>query len=117
MAFSLPVVKLISLHLSCPSATLPDDMILSSCMHVPLPKALHLSRFHQARPNDYPLELLKQKPPASFHNFKKIDSIKIYNQWSASGGHQLFFKKNHVHKNLNYYYYSSKNHELLAKTD
>ncbi|KNC33597.1 hypothetical protein FF38_06838 [Lucilia cuprina] len=77
MAFSLPVVELILLHFSCPSATVPDDMILSSCMH--------------ARPNDYPLELLKQKPPASFHNFKKIDSIKIYNQ-------------------------RSKNHELLAKT-
>ncbi|KNC33593.1 hypothetical protein FF38_06837 [Lucilia cuprina] len=33
IASSLPVVKLILQHCSCPSATAPDDMILGSCLH------------------------------------------------------------------------------------
>ncbi|KAI8119432.1 hypothetical protein FF38_06836 [Lucilia cuprina] len=117
IAFSLPVVKLILQHCSCPSATAPDDMILGSCLHSLQLKALHSPRFHQARPNDYPLELLQQVPPVSFHKFWQLDPIEVYNQWFAAEDHQLLAMENHVHKNLIDLEYSSKSRRLLAKTE
>ncbi|XP_037820372.1 beta-1,3-glucosyltransferase-like [Lucilia sericata] len=117
IAFSLPVVKLILQHCSCPSATAPDDMILGSCLHSLQLKALHSSRFHQARPNDYPLELLQQEPPVSFHKFWQLDPIEVYSEWFAAEEHQLLAKENHVHENLIDLDYSSKNRKLLAKTE
>ncbi|KAM7353445.1 beta-1,3-glucosyltransferase isoform 1-T5 [Cochliomyia hominivorax] len=117
IAFSLPVVKLILQHCSCPSPSSPDDMILGSCLHSLQLKALHSSRFHQARPSDYPLELLKLEPPISFHKFWQHDPIEVYNRWFAAADQELLAEEKLLQENLIELNYRSKTRKLLARTE
>ncbi|XP_073823069.1 beta-1,3-glucosyltransferase [Musca autumnalis] len=81
IAFSVPALRRIVQHCSCPTPSAPDDMILGSCLHTLQMKALHSAHFHQARPNDYPTERLRQEVPVSFHKFWQMDPREIYRQW------------------------------------
>ncbi|XP_037961043.1 beta-1,3-glucosyltransferase [Teleopsis dalmanni] len=89
IALSLPVVRLILQHCTCPSATAPDDMILGSCLHSLQLSAIHTPRFHQARPNDYPPALLQIEPPISFHKFWQLDPYMVHSDWFATADHQM----------------------------
>ncbi|XP_065356364.1 beta-1,3-glucosyltransferase [Calliphora vicina] len=117
IAFSLPVVRLILQQCSCPSPSAPDDMILGSCLHSIQLQAIHSSRFHQARPNDYPFELWKQEPPVSFHKFWQLDPVDVYNQLFAAQDRQLVAEENLVLENLIDLDFSSKTRKLLANTE
>ena len=83
MIFSRKLVDLIiqSGRCSCPRPDDPDDMHLGICMSNLGLKIVHSPRFHQARPEDYPLELLKSQDPISFHKFWNTDPIKMYQDW------------------------------------
>ena len=42
---------------------------------------VHSDRFHQARPEDYPPELLQHRDPISFHKFWNNDPISTYKKY------------------------------------
>ncbi|XP_061396343.1 beta-1,3-glucosyltransferase [Musca vetustissima] len=129
IAFSLPTLRRIVQHCSCPTPAAPDDMILGSCLHTLQMKALHSAHFHQARPNDYPSERLKHDRPVSFHKFWQIDPREVYHQWFYEEDDRMLLREakdiieevNHGHghpiqseDNINYYH---KNRNLLAKPE
>lgn len=68
-------------HCTCPSISSPDDMIIALCLQRIGIDAIHSSRFHQARPNDYALEVLLDSEPISFHKFWQIDPFEVYEEW------------------------------------
>ncbi|XP_013114966.2 beta-1,3-glucosyltransferase [Stomoxys calcitrans] len=126
IALSVPALQLIVQHCSCPSPSAPDDMILGSCLHTLQLKALHSSRFHQARPNDYPAERLEQEAPVSFHKFWQLDPNEIYRQWFFDADDRMLLmdakdveSEKEVpqpppEENLSYYH---KSRNLLAKPE
>ncbi|XP_073943631.1 beta-1,3-glucosyltransferase-like isoform X2 [Choristoneura fumiferana] len=65
----------------CVSASAPEDMTLGACAReygVPL---THSPLFHQARPQDYPREVLSRDRPVSFHRHSSPDPYKVYATW------------------------------------
>ncbi|XP_075151353.1 beta-1,3-glucosyltransferase [Haematobia irritans] len=126
IAVSVPALQLIVQHCSCPSPSAPDDMILGSCLHTLQLKALHSSRFHQARPNDYPAERLKQEAPVSFHKFWQMDPNEVYQEWFFNADDRMLLtdakdveaekdvRRQKPQENPNYYH---KNRNLLAKPE
>ncbi|XP_045533351.1 beta-1,3-glucosyltransferase isoform X3 [Pieris brassicae] len=80
-ALSVGAAKLLS-QCACASLSAPDDMTLGACathrLHVPL---THSPLFHQARPQDYPREVLARDRPISFHRHSTPDPLKVYATW------------------------------------
>lgn len=89
IAFSFPTVRKIVQSCTCPTISSPDDMILGSCLHGLNVKAIHSSRFHQARPMDYPKPLLALQKPVSFHKFWQLDPIAVYEKWFKEDDEKL----------------------------
>uniref|UniRef100_T1PKK8 Fringe-like glycosyltransferase domain-containing protein n=1 Tax=Musca domestica TaxID=7370 RepID=T1PKK8_MUSDO len=129
IALSVPALRRIVQHCSCPTPSAPDDMILGSCLHTLQMKALHSAHFHQARPSDYPTERLKHDKPVSFHKFWQMDPREIYHQWFFDNDDRMLLSeakaideeiKNHrghpilAEDNIQYYH---KNRNLLAKPE
>ncbi|XP_055916522.1 beta-1,3-glucosyltransferase [Eupeodes corollae] len=104
IAFSLPTVRKIVQSCTCPTISSPDDMILGSCLHGLNVRAIHSSRFHQARPMDYPATLLTIQKPVSFHKFWQLDPVSVYEEWFAEDDKRLYtqetlsrkIKKEHI---------------------
>ncbi|XP_017023814.1 beta-1,3-glucosyltransferase [Drosophila kikkawai] len=78
---SLPLVRLIVDRCSCPSASAPDDMILGYCLQVLGVPAVPAAGMHQARSQDYAMELLQLEPPVSFHKFWGTEPDYTYSRW------------------------------------
>ncbi|EFP10895.1 hypothetical protein CRE_30816 [Caenorhabditis remanei] len=77
MIFSRSAVE--SLLQTCPSCAAdndPDDMTIGICAVTSGIPIVHESRLHQARPQDYAPEYLRD--PISFHKFTDIDPVSIY---------------------------------------
>ncbi|XP_032514054.2 beta-1,3-glucosyltransferase isoform X1 [Danaus plexippus] len=67
---------------SCPCSTLdqPDDMALGACAARRNITITHSPLFHQARPQDYPREVLARDRPASFHRLSAPPG-RVYSTW------------------------------------
>ena len=66
----------------CPKPDHPDDMHLAGACIANLGRVVvHSDRFHQARPEDYPPELLQHRDPISFHKFWNNDPISTYKKY------------------------------------
>ena len=66
----------------CPRPDQPDDMYFAgSCVAALGLNIVHSDRFHQARPDDYSPDLLKDHDPISFHKFWNHDPIKVYEKY------------------------------------
>ncbi|KAM9455945.1 beta-1,3-glucosyltransferase isoform 2-T2 [Clarias gariepinus] len=75
------VLKIISSGCGCYSPDAPDDMVLRRCFNTLGLSVTHSPQFHQARPDDYPKELLLRQSPISFHKHWNINPISVYQQW------------------------------------
>ncbi|XP_038215958.1 beta-1,3-glucosyltransferase isoform X1 [Zerene cesonia] len=65
---------------ACAAPHAPDDMSLGACaLRLRAPLA-HSPLFHQARPQDYPREVLARDRPVSFHRLPR-EPVKIYAAW------------------------------------
>ena len=74
----------------CPKPDHPDDMHLAgACISNLGEVVVHSDRFHQARPQDYPPELLKYRDPISFHKFWNNDPIKVYKTYFKNADQKL----------------------------
>lgn len=80
MIFSRSAVE--SLLQTCPACAAdsdPDDMTIGMCaVHSEIP-IVHESRLHQARPQDYAEDSIRD--PISFHKFTEIDPRMIYQKY------------------------------------
>ncbi|XP_068151364.1 beta-1,3-glucosyltransferase isoform X3 [Drosophila tropicalis] len=102
IVFSLPLVRLIVEHCSCPTANAPDDMILGYCLQALGVWAIPGNGLHQARPQDYARELLQQNLPLSFHKFSNTQPEHTYKRWlGGSGGNQSLHHAQLDHNNNN----------------
>lgn len=110
IVFSLSVIEKLVESCRCPAPTSPDDMILALCLQKMDVEPMHSSRFHQvrlchmthtqtntwsseqkilisnifkfqARPIDYPIEVLLHNHPISFHKFWQMDPYFVYEKW------------------------------------
>ncbi|KAL7740663.1 hypothetical protein ACLKA6_000036 [Drosophila palustris] len=81
IVLSVPLLRLIVEHCSCPAASAPDDMILGYCLQALGVPALHASGLHQARPQDYAPELLHLNAPVSFHKYWQTRPEHTYKRW------------------------------------
>lgn len=106
IVFSLSVIEKLVDSCRCPAPTSPDDMILALCLQRMDVEPMHSSRFHQvrlchththmvlrgkiiisnifnlqARPIDYPKEVLLHNHPISFHKFWQMDPYFVYEKW------------------------------------
>ncbi|XP_018610548.2 beta-1,3-glucosyltransferase isoform X2 [Scleropages formosus] len=84
MVFSrMAVSKLLASSCRCYSDNAPDDMVLGMCLNALGIPVTHSPLFHQARPSDYPKDLLVHQTPVSFHKHWNIDPVKVYYEWLA----------------------------------
>lgn len=107
MVLSRTALQLIAGNCRCPAPDTPDDMWLGACSESLGVSIVHFSGFHQvvwhlllfplnsklsmvsfyrkiqARPDDYPLELLKTQFVVSFHKHWMIDPVQVYETWFA----------------------------------
>ncbi|KAF4082077.1 hypothetical protein AMELA_G00147590 [Ameiurus melas] len=82
MVFSrVAVLKILSSGCGCYSPDAPDDMVLGRCLNTLGLSVTHSPQFHQARPNDYPKELLLRQSPISFHKHWNINPVAVYQKW------------------------------------
>ncbi|XP_060666011.1 beta-1,3-glucosyltransferase-like [Drosophila nasuta] len=81
IVLSVPLVRLIVEHCSCPSPSAPDDMILGYCLQTLGVLVLHSSAFHQARPQDYSADVLQLNAPISFHKYLQTTPEHTYKRW------------------------------------
>ncbi|XP_046717988.1 beta-1,3-glucosyltransferase isoform X5 [Silurus meridionalis] len=82
MVFSrVAVLKILSSGCGCYSPDAPDDMVLGRCFNTLGLSVTHSPQFHQARPDDYPKELLLRQSPISFHKHWNINPVAVYQQW------------------------------------
>ncbi|XP_062869871.1 beta-1,3-glucosyltransferase [Trichomycterus rosablanca] len=82
MVFSRAAVfRILSSSCSCYSADAPDDMVLGKCLTALGLPVTHSPQFHQARPDDYPKELLLRQSPISFHKHWNMDPVAAYQRW------------------------------------
>ena len=100
MIFSKKIVEKIVTKKSCKckQADTPDDMHLGACVTNLGLSVVHSSKFHQARPEDYSLDYLKEDP-ISFHKFWNTDPYKIYNDWFRQAD-EKYVKKSIQHEEL-----------------
>ncbi|XP_026993331.1 beta-1,3-glucosyltransferase isoform X2 [Tachysurus fulvidraco] len=90
MVFSrVAVLKILSSGCGCYSADAPDDMVLGRCLNTLGLSVTHSPQFHQARPDDYPKELLLRQRPISFHKHWNINPVAVYQQWLMNSEYQL----------------------------
>ncbi|CAH0722039.1 unnamed protein product, partial [Brenthis ino] len=60
----------------------PDDMALGACAaRAPALALAHSPLFHQARPQDYPREVLARDRPVSFHRHSSPEPTRVYATW------------------------------------
>ena len=91
------LIKLIT-SCECPSLTSPDDMIIAACLHNLDIWPIHSPLFHQARPSDYPAQVLDPKS-ISFHKHWQIDPYHIYNKWFRRNDHHYFYgNRKHINQ-------------------
>ncbi|EFX70449.1 hypothetical protein DAPPUDRAFT_61357, partial [Daphnia pulex] len=83
MVLSRPAVQLIAGRCRCPGPDTPDDMWLGACGESLGISIVHFPGFHQARPDDYPPELLQTQFVVSFHKHWMIDPLQVYEKWFA----------------------------------
>ncbi|XP_030555941.1 beta-1,3-glucosyltransferase [Drosophila novamexicana] len=81
IVLSVPLVRLMVEHCSCPAASAPDDMILGYCLQALGVPAVHVPGLHQARPQDYAPELLQLNAPISFHKYWHTSPEHTYTRW------------------------------------
>ena len=65
----------------CHRPNVPDDMHLGSCFGSVGVMLTHSDQMHQARPEDYHAEMLKDRVPISFHKFWETDPLQTYTKW------------------------------------
>ncbi|MCJ8742448.1 hypothetical protein PDJAM_G00082100 [Pangasius djambal] len=96
MVFSrVAVRKILSSGCDCYSPDAPDDMVLGMCLNTLGLSVTHSPQFHQARPDDYPKELLLRQSPISFHKHWNINPVAVYQQWlmDSEDLHQQIFQR------------------------
>ncbi|XP_037402825.1 beta-1,3-glucosyltransferase isoform X2 [Pygocentrus nattereri] len=82
MVFSREAVqRILSSGCACYSPDAPDDMVLGMCLNTLGLSVTHSPQFHQARPDDYPKEVLIRQSPISFHKHWNVDPVAVYQQW------------------------------------
>ncbi|XP_061711644.1 beta-1,3-glucosyltransferase isoform X1 [Cydia pomonella] len=79
-AFSIAAASLLS-RCVCTALTSPDDMTLGACAKERAVPLTHYPLFHQARPQDYPREVLSRDRPLSFHRHSSPEPYKVYATW------------------------------------
>ncbi|XP_066507354.1 beta-1,3-glucosyltransferase [Hoplias malabaricus] len=75
------VLRILSSGCACYSPDAPDDMVLGMCLHTLGLSVTHSPQFHQARPEDYPREVLIRQSPISFHKHWNINPVAVYQEW------------------------------------
>ncbi|XP_004075349.1 beta-1,3-glucosyltransferase isoform X2 [Oryzias latipes] len=75
------VVRLLDSGCKCYSNDAPDDMVLGMCFNALGLPVTHSPLFHQARPEDYPTDLLAHQVPISFHKHWNINPVAVFNKW------------------------------------
>uniref|UniRef100_A0A3P8VGH5 Beta 3-glucosyltransferase a n=1 Tax=Cynoglossus semilaevis TaxID=244447 RepID=A0A3P8VGH5_CYNSE len=75
------VVQLLNSGCKCYSNDAPDDMVLGMCLNALRIPVTHSPLFHQARPEDYPRDLLAHQVPISFHKHWNIEPVAVFNKW------------------------------------
>ncbi|KAB5543472.1 hypothetical protein PHYPO_G00079560 [Pangasianodon hypophthalmus] len=96
MVFSrVAVLKILSSGCGCYSPDAPDDMVLGMCLNTLGLSVTHSPQFHQARPDDYPKELLLRQSPISFHKHWNINPVAVYQQWlmDSEDLHKQIFRR------------------------
>ncbi|KAI9553575.1 hypothetical protein GHT06_021495 [Daphnia sinensis] len=83
MVLSRTALRLIAGNCRCPAPDTPDDMWLGACSESLAISIVHFSGFHQARPDDYPMELLQTQFVISFHKHWMLDPVQVYETWFA----------------------------------
>uniref|UniRef100_A0A182NLJ7 Fringe-like glycosyltransferase domain-containing protein n=1 Tax=Anopheles dirus TaxID=7168 RepID=A0A182NLJ7_9DIPT len=81
IVLSVAILDALQQTCECPSVSSPDDMILAACLQRLGVRPIHSPLFHQARPSDYPPELLDRHRTVSFHKHWQIDPLQVYNRW------------------------------------
>uniref|UniRef100_A0A182QFF1 Fringe-like glycosyltransferase domain-containing protein n=1 Tax=Anopheles farauti TaxID=69004 RepID=A0A182QFF1_9DIPT len=81
IVLSVAILDALQQTCECPSPSSPDDMILAACLQRLGVHPIHSPLFHQARPSDYPPELLDRYGTVSFHKHWQIDPLQVYNRW------------------------------------
>ncbi|XP_058177319.1 beta-1,3-glucosyltransferase [Anopheles ziemanni] len=81
IVLSVAILDALQQTCECPSPSSPDDMILAACLQRLGVRPIHSPLFHQARPTDYPPELLDPRRTVSFHKHWQIDPHQVYNRW------------------------------------
>ncbi|XP_053672110.1 beta-1,3-glucosyltransferase [Anopheles nili] len=81
IVLSVAILDALQRTCECPSASSPDDMILAACLQRLGVRPIHSPLFHQARPSDYPPEVLDRHHTVSFHKHWQIDPQQVYNRW------------------------------------
>ncbi|XP_071536484.1 beta-1,3-glucosyltransferase isoform X1 [Panulirus ornatus] len=83
MVFSKALVEQLAVPgvCECPSNDTPDDMFLGMCLKRLMVPIIHSSAFHQARPMDYPEELLQGESLISFHKYWMVEPQHVFSHW------------------------------------
>ncbi|XP_047527906.1 beta-1,3-glucosyltransferase [Vanessa atalanta] len=79
---------------ACASRGAPDDMALGACALRNNISLTHSPLFHQARPQDYPREVLARDRPVSFHRHSSPEPLRVYATWFQHDDLALKRKKN-----------------------
>lgn len=86
-------------------------MIIASCLKQFEIEPIHSTLFHQARPKDYPADVISRHS-ISFHKFWQIDPVDEYAK--------LFRKKDEEYFEINMHLlqdYKYRNHECMSAVD
>lgn len=101
IVFSLKTVKRIVKSCSCPSPSSPDDMIIASCLRQFEIEPIHSTLFHQARPKDYPADVISRNS-ISFHKFWQIDPVIEYAKRFRKKDEEYFEINKHLAQDFKY---------------
>ncbi|XP_055295645.1 beta-1,3-glucosyltransferase [Sitodiplosis mosellana] len=115
IVFSLSVIEKLVQNCRCPSSSSPDDMIIALCLQRIGIEPIHSSRFHQARPIDYPEEVLLYNKPISFHKFWQIDPYYVYEHWLRQSDTNVVEANKYKVGHGNEYYCSKNQNELCHR--
>ncbi|CAI5643368.1 unnamed protein product [Oreochromis niloticus] len=77
----MAVSRLLSSSCGCYSDDAPDDMVLGRCFTTLGVPITHSPLFHQARPDDYPEEMISTQHAISFHKHWNVDPVAVYRYW------------------------------------
>ncbi|XP_048479530.1 beta-1,3-glucosyltransferase [Plutella xylostella] len=66
---------------ACQAPDAPDDMTLGACAARRRVPVTHTPLMHQARPQDYPREVLGRERPISFHRHSSPEPLRVYATW------------------------------------